>query len=306
MSFGAPWMLLVVILGTLGIAFLQKQLFDAKRNDALGYSNLAFVRSVIDDGAWREKILRVSFVVGAALALLALARPAFVVPSVAHDGAVVICIDTSGSMASTDVDPTRAIAATRAAEAFIRALPSGVKIGIVAFSTGASVVQPLTQDHAAALASLAQIPPPNGATAIGDALATASQMLGVVGHRAVVLVTDGENNRGSDPLMQAQALGAAKIPVYTVGIGTNAGVIIPGTNQEAGIDDAALQSYAQASGGAYARANGAGALRSALANLGHMTGMTLRKRDISVACAMLGALILVASALGRQVWGRFV
>ena len=305
MSFAAPWMLLVAIAGTLGVLSLLRRGQNATKHDVLMYSHLAFAKAVLAGSAWRERVVMALFVGGTALALLALARPAFIVPVVAHDGAVVICIDTSGSMASTDVDPTRAVAALRAADAFIRAVPSGVKIGIVAFSSFAGVVQPLTADHAMAQASLAQVPAPNGATAIGDALQDARQMLAVPGHRAVILVTDGENNRGADPLQVAQELGASHIPVFTVGIGTNSGVIIPGTNQAAGIDEQALQSYASASGGAYARADSAGALREALANLGHMTGMTLHKRDVSLACALLGAFLVVVGALANQLWGRF-
>src|SRR5207302_1793085 len=128
-----------------------------------------------------------------------IAGPHLILPVPAHDGAVFICIDTSGSMVATDVAPTRADAANAAAKAFIEASPQGTKIGIIAFSGAAGIVQPLTADRQQAIASLASVPAPNGATAFGDALQLAAQSLPDRGHRVVILITDGVYNAGTDP-----------------------------------------------------------------------------------------------------------
>ena len=192
----------------------------------------------------------------------------------ARDGSVFICIDTSGSMPSTDVFPTRAKRPKAAARAFIDESPPGTKIGIIAFAGAPSVVQPLSADHQQVIAALDEIPSPNGATAIGDALKLAAQLLPPAGHRVVILITDGVNNAGTDPTKISQWLGAHHVPVYTVGIGTPNGGLIPGTNEEATIDEDALARLrAGLSGGAYARVENAGQLRDALAQLGRITSL---------------------------------
>jgi Ca-activated chloride channel family protein len=208
-------------------------------------------------------------------------------------------------MASTDVFPTRAQAARSAARAFINESAAGTKIGVISFAGGAGVVQPLSADHQAVLAALADVPLPNGATAIGDALKLAAQMLPPTGHRVVILITDGVNNSGTDPMEIARWLGAHHVAVYTVGIGTPNGGLIPGTNEEATIDEAALAAYAQASGGAYARAENAAQLRDALARLGRVTSLTRKPVDASFAFAIAGALGMLAAFLAGFGLGRY-
>lgn len=304
MSLTHPWMLLVVLVGIVGAARLLNAFSERQTRDALTYSHLPFIAGLAAESRWRERWLRIAWITATGLLLLALTGPHFLVPVPVRDGAIVICIDTSGSMASTDVAPTRAIAARRAVRAFLQTLPPGVRVGIVAFSSGVGIVQPLTANHARAIASLMQIPPPNGATAIGDALDTAAQMLPKHGHRAIVLVTDGVNNTGVNPLSVAQTLGARAIPIYPVGIGTNTGAIIPGTSDQAGLNGAALRSYAQAGGGTYARAHTAQTLQRKLAQLGHVTGFKAKFIDASLALAWLGgALALVGVVVGRF-WGK--
>jgi Ca-activated chloride channel family protein len=208
-------------------------------------------------------------------------------------------------MASTDVVPTRAQAAKEAAKAFIEESPAGTKIGIISFAGAAGVVAQLSADHQAVLAALDQIPLPNGATAIGDALKLAAGLLPPTGHRVVILITDGVNNTGTDPLEMAQYLGAHHIPVYTVGIGTPNGGLIPGTNEEATIDEEALRGYAAASGGAYARAENATQLRDALARLGRVTSLARKPVDASLGFTIGGALGMLAAFLAGFGLGRY-
>jgi Ca-activated chloride channel family protein len=215
---------------------------------------------------------------------------------------VFICIDTSGSMRSTDVQPTRAQAAKDAARAFVDQTSPGTKIGIIAFSSGASVVLPLTADHDQAKAALDAIPEPDGATAIGDALRLAAEGLPPAGHRVVVLVTDGVANVGADPQEAAQFLGSHHIPIYTIGIGTPNGDVIGG--EQATIDESALQSYAEVSGGAYARAENATQLRDALARLGNVTAFERKPVDTSLGFAFAAALLFAGAMFTGLATGR--
>ena len=113
------------------------------------------------------------------------------------------------------------------------------------------------------------------------------------------------NNSGTDPDEISQWLGAHHIPVYTVGIGTPNGGLIPGTNEEATIDENALRGYAQASGGAYARAENAGQLRDALAQLGRITSLQRKPVDASLGFAVAGALGMLAAFLAGFGLGRY-
>lgn len=271
----------------------------------LAYSNIPFLIEAAQPRQWIPRTLQTLWILALAGVVLGVSGPHLTIPVPVHDGSVFICIDTSGSMASTDVIPTRAQAAKAAARAFIDESPVGTRIGIISFAGTASVVAPLSADHQSMTASLDDVPSPNGATAIGDALRVAAQMLPAGGHRVVILITDGVNNTGTDPMEMAQWLGAHHIPIYTVGIGTPNGGLIPGTSEEATIDEEALEGYANASGGAYARAENATQLRDALAHLGRVTSLQRKPVDASLGFAVAGALTMLVTFLAGFGLGRY-
>lgn len=274
---------------------------------AIAYSNLAFMAETLGASSrWLGRSLIASGIIALTALAVASGGPHLFARVPAKDAAVVICIDTSGSMRSSDVEPTRWDAAKAAAHTFIDKMPTGTQIGIVAFSGGASLVQPLTADRDQARAGVERIPEPNGSTAIGDALAIAGQVLPVLGHRIIVLLTDGVNNRGADPQAVAQELKARGITVYTVGVGTHgSGQFIPGTTQEADLDEGALNAIAQATGGRYARATNAAELQSAFSNLAGNTIWERRKIDASLPFAIAGGALLGLTMLAGVTLGRF-
>lgn len=305
MSFDRPAWLVAGIAVAIAFAFLYDRLQRRTTARDLAYSNVEFFAASVRPRTWIPRALQILWILAVACAATAFAGPQLTLPVPARDGHVFICIDTSGSMSSTDVNPTRAAAAKEAARAFIEETPPGTKIGIIAFSGQAAIVQPLSDDHRQVAASLDDVPTPDGATAIGDALKLAAENLPAAGHRVVVLITDGVNNAGTDPLEIAQWLGAHHIPVYTVGIGTQNGGIIPGTGDEATIDEDALRAYADASGGAYARAEDAVQLRDALARLGRTTTIESKTIDASLGFAVAGALGMLVAFLTGFGLGRY-
>lgn len=292
--------LVAVVLFGVAYGALQRR----KTAHDLAYSDITFFALAARPQRWVPLALQALCLIALGALALGISGPHVRLWLPVH-GAVFMCIDTSGSMASTDVVPTRAQAARAAAQAFIEETPRGTKIGVISFSGAAGVTVPLSDDRAATVDGLGEIPPPDGATAIGDALTLAGRLLPKSGHRAVVLMTDGVNNAGSDPLQAAQELGRQGIPVYTVGIGTPSGGLIPGTDQEATIDEDALRSYAQVSGGAYARVENATQLRAALQRLGRVTTMEARNVDAALAFAAAGAIGLAGALLLGLSVGRF-
>jgi Ca-activated chloride channel homolog len=305
MSFDRPLWLAFAIIAAIGFAILYDRLQRRATARDLAYSNIEFFSASVRPRTWIPRALQVLWILAVAAALLAVAGPQLTLPMPARDGQVFVCIDASGSMASTDVTPSRAEAAKEAARAFIAETPPGTKIGVIAFSGQADVVQPLSADHRQVASALDDLPLPDGATAIGDALKLAAENLPATGHRVVILITDGVNNAGTDPLEIAQWMGAHHIPVYTVGIGTQNGGIIPGTGDEATIDEDALRAYASASGGAYARAEDAAQLRDALARLGRITTIERKTIDASLPFAIAGALGMLVAFLAGFGLGRY-
>lgn len=305
MSIDHPARLALGLVGVAIFAFLYAWLQGRVTARDLAYSNIAFFAQAARPRRWIPRLLAALWIVALAGVVLGAAGPHMTLLVPARDGSVFICIDTSGSMASTDVYPTRAQAAKTAATAFIEESPRGTRIGIISFAGAAGVVAPLNADHQSVIAALDDVPLPNGATAIGDALKLAARLLPATGHRVVILVTDGVNNSGTDPMEMAQWLGAHHIPVYTIGIGTAAGGLIPGTNEEATIDEEALRGYAQVSGGAYARAENATQLRDALARLGRITSLQRKPVDASLGFAVGGALVMLAAFLAGFGLGRY-
>lgn len=305
MSIDHPLRLAAGVLAVFGFVLLYDRLGRRITARDLAYSNVAFFIAAAKPRQWIPRALQALWIIALGGLVLGLSGPHLVVPVPVRDGAVFICIDTSGSMASSDVVPTRAQAAKAAAQAFIRESASGTRIGIISFAGAAGVVAPLSADHEAVSAALDEVPLPDGATAIGDAFKLAAQMLPPTGHRVVILITDGVNNSGGDPMEIAQWLGAHHIPVYTVGIGTPNGGLIPGTNEVATIDENALRAYAGASGGAYARAENAAQLRDVLARLGRITSLQRKPVDASLGFAVAGALGMLVAFLAGFGLGRY-
>lgn len=110
------------------------------------------------------------------LLITALARPAAVITLASQRGTLILAMDVSGSMRADDVNPTRITAAQRAAQSFVKERPKAVKIGLVAFSGGAFLVQAPTDNNADLNAAIEQLRPER-MTAIGSAVLTSMQTL---------------------------------------------------------------------------------------------------------------------------------
>jgi Ca-activated chloride channel family protein len=304
-TFAHPARLIAAVLVCAGLAWLYRTLESRRDARALAYSNLDFALDALRPSRVPGAVLFGAWIAGVAVLTLAFAGPRFTARLPVHDATVVICIDVSGSMRAQDIDPTRWDAAKSAALAFIDAVPDGTRVGIVSFSSVAAVIVPPTADLDAARQGLSRIPYPNGGTAIGDALEAAATQMPAKGRRAIVLLTDGVNNRGVDPQVASQKVGAQGITISTVGVGTNSGQIIPGTNEEAEIDEGALRAIAANGAGRYARASDAGELRDEFRRLAFSTVWESRRVDAALPFALGGgALVLLAFLTGFGA-GRF-
>ncbi len=121
-----------------------------------------------------------------------------------------------------------------------------------------------------------------------------------------MLITDGVNNSGADPLAVAPQLGANGVEIDTIGIGTNdSGQLIPGTGEEASLDEEALREIAHDAHGTYARAADAGSLRGRLDALAQTTTREQKKVDLALPFAVVAGAILLAAVAAGMLAGRF-
>jgi Ca-activated chloride channel family protein len=252
---------------------------------------------------------------------IALGRPERTIAVEQRQGTVMLVHDTSGSMQATDVKPSRLVAARRAAREFVKDAPRGVNIGVMAFSGRPRVLQSPTTERTDIETALNRLAP-SGGTATGEAIAAAVRTLRIptrAGRRpppsAIVLLSDGASTKGKDPVEAAREARRAKIPVYTIALGTPQGTIeVPRPGGASGTevrrvppDPRSLAEVARASGGQTFTADNAGELRRVYDRLGSQLGTEKRKRQLTSSFAG-GALVLLLAGAGMSLawFGRLV
>src|SRR6184192_2399537 len=161
-------LLLLVVVAGLAVLYVLAQ---RRRNRyALRYANLSLVREAIGKGpGWRRHVPPAFFLIALAFMSIAVARPQAVVAVPSQEGTVILTIDVSGSMLAEDMKPNRIEAAKAAARAFVERQNANLRIGIVSFSTDASIVQSPTTDKNLIIAAINRLRPQR-ATAIGRAI----------------------------------------------------------------------------------------------------------------------------------------
>ncbi|MDI1466063.1 VWA domain-containing protein [Catellatospora sp. KI3] len=235
-----PWALaalLAVPLLLLARWLLQRR----RRRSAVRVSSLALIRAAVPGpSAWRRRIPVWLFLAALAALGVGVARPhaSMLVPT--SSTSIVLAIDVSQSMCSTDVPPNRMVAARAAAREFVLAQDDGTRIGLVAFSGISGLLVEPTTDKQVLLDAIDTLRTARG-TAIGQAILTAIDAIAesnpdvlptgvelpdpgdVAGQYApdtIVVLTDGANTQGVTPEIAAEQAKARRIRIYTIGFGT--------------------------------------------------------------------------------------
>jgi len=318
-SFASPLLLLALVLVPLGLLLAVRGERRRCRAAALFATPQTFPSVAPRQPGWRRHAPLALHGLAMTGLIVALARPQASVAVPVERASIVLATDHSGSMQATDVAPSRLVAARTAGEDFLEAVPARVRVGAVAFNHQARAIQSPTTDRARVREALAQALRPSGGTATGDALAAALGMLraqeGPDGRRppgAIVLLSDGTATHGQDPLLIAEEARRARVPIYTVALGTQTGTIeVPapggGTRaQRVPPDVAALRRIAERSGGQAFTAADADDLATVYERLGSQVATREEPREITAAFAG-GALALVAGGAGLSLlWFRRV
>ena len=314
MSFQSPWLLL----GLLAIPLLVGFYITSQRRRrayAVRFTNLALLNQVMGKGpGFRRHLPAILFVAGVAGLLFSMARPQASIRVPKGQTSVMLAVDVSGSMAATDVQPTRIEAAIAAGRTLIDKLPSNAQVGLVIFNAQAEVVTPLTTDKGSVKDALGTLRP-GGGTAIGSAIQVAVAQLASIAdpnsaksqnYAMVILLTDGTSNTGIDPATAAGEAAKAKIPVQTVGVGQrNQTTMVQGRVVD-GVDEQGLQQISSATGGHYYYAADEAQLSKIYSDLGSRIGWVTTKLDLTVPLLALGTIILMAGGLFSLRWFRLL
>lgn len=314
MSFLSPWLLLGLLAVPLLIGlYLASQ--KRRQQYTVRFTNLALLGQVVGKGpGFRRHLPAILFIVGLTGLLISMARPQAVIRIPKGQTSVMLALDVSGSMAATDVQPTRIDAAVNAARTLIDKLPGNAQVGLVIFNSSPQVVATLTSDKGSVKDILGQLSP-GGGTAIGSAIQTSvGQLSSIVdpngpksqNYARVILLTDGSSNTGVDNQTAASGAAKAHIPVDTIGIGSkNQAVYVQGIQVD-GVDEQALQQIASTTGGHYYYAQDEGQLSKIYSDLGSHIGWTTTKVDLTIPIVALGTLILVVGGLFSLRWFRLL
>ncbi len=188
---------------------------------------------------------------------------------------ILIAIDTSNSMLAEDVKPNRLERSKLAVKDLVKKL-RGDRIGLIAFAGSAFLQCPLTVDYSGFMLSLDALDVntiPRGGTSITSAVRMAldSYEGGMKKYKILVIITDGEDNEGN-PVEWAEKAKEKGIKIFTIGIGTKEGELIPVTDESGSriflrdrkgnvvktrLDETTLQKIALATGASYVKATGA-------------------------------------------------
>ncbi len=221
----------------------------------------------------RRRIIRFGLLLlGLALAIGSLAQPrwGYTFEDVKRKGLdLLVAVDTSRSMLSNDVQPNRLDRVKLAIQDLIDEL-QGDRVGLIAFAGRAFLQAPLTIDYDAVIEAVNDLDTktiPEGGTNISSAITLATQSFGksAMGNRALIIFTDGEELSG-DAVKMAKAAADAGVRIFTIGVGTPQGSLIPVTSDngetsfvkdsagqvvKSKLDDKRLREVAEATGGFY-------------------------------------------------------
>ncbi|HEY0604807.1 MAG TPA: VWA domain-containing protein [Herpetosiphonaceae bacterium] len=330
MSFIWPIMLLLLLVIPL-VVWLYVRLQRRRRLVLERYGSLGFVQGAGGSrlGA-RRHIPPALFLAGLTILLLSLARPQTVVSLPRVEGTVILTFDVSGSMAATDLQPTRMEAAKAVARDFVQRQPSTVRIGVVAFSDNGLAVQAPTNDQAAILGAINRITPQRG-TSLGQGIMASLNTLdadaeddtrlystltptptptpapvppGSDTSTAIVLLTDGENTGPPEPLEAAQMAADRGVRVYTVGIGSAEGINleVEGFTVHTQLDEETLQQIAELTAGTYYNAESQEELRAIYENIELQLVVRPEETEVTALFAGVGLLILLIGGTFSFLW----
>ncbi|MBM3449812.1 MAG: VWA domain-containing protein [Armatimonadetes bacterium] len=271
---------------------------------------------------WRPHAPSALFALALTSVIAALARPVAPLPVPASNVYVVLSIDVSRSMLAQDIQPNRMEATKGAAVDFVKAMPRDARVGIVTFSSYGTLLQPPSNDHERVIRTIEALQT-EFATAIGEGLVEAVWALPgrkrpTAGEAAapppspreklppatIVLMSDGQSNRGILPADAARIARDQQVKVYTVGVGTTEGTFLNlgGRMIWVRLDEDTLKEMATITDGTYYNANSAQELRRVYRNLGRVIGWESKPTEVTGFASATAAVLLILAVAASLLW----
>jgi Ca-activated chloride channel family protein len=324
LSFGSPQLLgflALVPLAALGYWGLERR----RRARSARWASPELLPNMASQPGARRAVPAALFLLATSALLVGFARPERHVTDVKPGATIVLALDVSGSMAASDVAPSRLGAADAILTRFVDSLPASYRVALLTFSADYALRVTPTFDHAALLKGLPRSAQLQG-SAIGDALAGAVKValravgpLGAKAQRppaAILLVSDGSQNEGQLSPTQASALAKkAGIPVSTLVLGTASGIVtqrlkVAGSTKRFNmttrvpVSATTLKQIAAATGGGFYEGSSAGSLDAVYHALAQRLLYQRRLSEITVWLSGAGIGLMLAGALLSGLWFR--
>lgn len=318
------WLLLLLPV----LVFVYILIKRRRHKYAVRYSSVSLIKESIGS---RHNIRRYIppflFLFCLAATIFALSRPIDTVVLPSEQGTVILTIDVSLSMLASDIEPTRLEAAESAAIALVGKEPKDVRIGVVSFSGTTAILQAPTTDHVAITNSINRLQPQES-TAIGSGILTSLDAIfeqpggnpapvsqgaislnqlqpappplpaGTYAPAVVVLLTDGQNNTGPEPLDIIDQAKNRGVRIYTVGVGSPGGanLIIGRSMVRVSLDEQTLKQVAEQTDGRYFNAENETELYNIYENLGKQ--IVFEKHQTELTSAFTGLAMVLGLIAG--------
>ncbi|WP_116246707.1 VWA domain-containing protein [Nocardiopsis sp. FIRDI 009] len=301
------WWLLTLLVLVAAYVFAQTR----RRRYAARFTNLALLDQVVPRRPdVRRHVPAALFMATLAVLVSSLALPAMPVQAPRERATIIVAVDVSLSMAATDIEPDRLNAAKESAQGFVETLPDRFNVGLVSFSSAATVVASPTQDHRAVIGSIENLRLGPG-TAIGEGVFASLEAIRGFDEdsredpppSAIVLLSDGENTSGRSIEEAAAAAAEAEVPVSTIAFGSGAAMIeIDGYQVPADIDREALMELAQDTEGHYYEAESETELNDVYEDIGSSLGTEWVHEEIVTRFVLIAILLGAATAVTSLLW----
>ena len=300
------------------VAYLAAQ--RARRKTALRFTSVELLASVAPRRPGWQRHVPAAVLLGAlVLLVVGFAQPTRVERTPRQRATVILALDTSGSMAATDVAPTRLAAAEQEARNFVNALPRGVQLGLVSFNETARVLVLPTSDRSTVLGAIDALQV-GGGTATGDAIYLALNAIstlppganGTKAPAAIVLMSDGTPTVGRSDQSPAETVAAAAtsaklagVHISTIAFGTPDGTVqLQGQTVSVPSDPAAMAQIAAVSAGQSYTAQTAGQLKSVYRQIGRTVGYDVHHHEITAWFTGLALAIAMLAAIAALTWSQ--
>ena len=359
MTFAWPLLLLTLLVPLMVLAVYIVML-RRRKNRAISYGSLSLMKDALPTAApWKRHVPTALLLLGLVSLAIGAARPQANVQVPLDRTSIILALDVSLSMCSTDVAPNRLTVAQEAARTFVENRDDGTQIGIVAFGGIAELVVPPTNDTQELVNAIDGFTASLG-TGIGNATIRSLDAIAEVNpdvDRAsidlsdsvdrdaieadgefvpdiVVLLTDGANSQGVEPLDAAQQAFDRRVRVFTIGFGGDEiaemvcapnqigpSSFAPGFGFSDGrpdlggttldelrpflvIDEPTLQEVAAITGGEYFRAADASELVNVFDQLPSQIVLQEEETEIAVVFLLAGLALLFGSYGLAALWNK--